>query len=104
MQMQAACFSVDVEPDCISYLKSFRGMEEGIYPLLAMLKEERVRGTFFTTGQVAEMYPEAVAAIIKDGHELGCHGFSRPHPYRQSRSRVRPRCVSSLGATRATRT
>src|SRR5262245_44564931 len=70
------CFSVDVEPDCISYLKSFRGMEEGIPPLLDMLDEEKILGTFFTTGQVAEMFPKVVKDIVVRGHELGCHGYS----------------------------
>lgn len=74
--MLKVCFSVDVEPDCVSYLKSFRGMEEGIHPLLDMLEEEGIKGTFFTTGQVAEMYPETIQKIVDRGHELGCHGYS----------------------------
>ena len=33
---------------------------------------------------------------------IGCHALV-PHPYMQSRSLIRPRCISSLGATMATR-
>jgi peptidoglycan/xylan/chitin deacetylase (PgdA/CDA1 family) len=70
------CFTVDVEPDCPPYLMGFRGIEEGMPPLLAMLAEERVPATFFTTGEVAQRYPEVVRAIVSDGHELACHGMT----------------------------
>jgi peptidoglycan-N-acetylglucosamine deacetylase len=65
-----------MEPDCMPYLDSFRGMEEGTDPLLKVLQEENVPSTFFTTGQVAEMYPEKVEQLVSLGHELGSHGFS----------------------------
>ncbi|GJL77804.1 MAG: polysaccharide deacetylase [Nitrospinaceae bacterium] len=45
-------------------------------PLLSMLQEENVPATFFTTGQVAEMYPEKAEKLVSLGHELGSHGFS----------------------------
>jgi len=35
-----------------------------------------VRGTFFTTGDVARRYPSVVRALVDAGHELGCHGDS----------------------------
>lgn len=65
-----------MEPDCMPYLDSFRGMEEGTDPLLKVLQEENVPATFFSTGQVAEMYPEKVEKLVSLGHELGSHGFS----------------------------
>lgn len=65
-----------MEPDCMPYLDSFRGMEEGTDPLLQVLQEENVPATFFTTGQVAEMYPEKVEKLVSEGHELGSHGFA----------------------------
>jgi peptidoglycan/xylan/chitin deacetylase (PgdA/CDA1 family) len=70
------CFTVDVEPDCPPYLTGFRGIEHGMPRLLAMLAEERVPATFFTTGEVAERYPGVVTAIVSDGHELACHGMT----------------------------
>ena len=69
-----ACFTVDVEHDCPPYLRSWRGIEEGLPRLLAMLAEEHVRATFFTAGDVVRRYPRAVQAIVDGGHELGCHG------------------------------
>src|SRR5918999_6156424 len=70
------CFTVDVEPDCPPYLTGFRGVEEGMPRLLAMLAEERVAATFFTTGEVARRYPDVVSAIVARGHELACHGMT----------------------------
>jgi len=69
--------TVDFEPDCPPYLSStFRGIEEGAPELLALFRERGVRATYFTTGQVAELYPGAVRALVAGGHELGCHGVT----------------------------
>jgi peptidoglycan/xylan/chitin deacetylase (PgdA/CDA1 family) len=69
-----AYFTVDVEHDCPPYLTTWRGIEEGMPRLLAMLREEQVPATCFTTGEVARRYPEIVRTIVEGGHELGCHG------------------------------
>lgn len=71
-----ACFSVDVEPDCPPFLTGYRGVEQGLPPLLDVLDELGVRGTFFTTGEVALRSPEAVSELVRRGHELGCHGLT----------------------------
>lgn len=66
-------FSVDVEADCPPFLTTWRGIEEGLPRLLDMLREEDVRATLFTTGEVARRYPQSVRAMLAYGHELGCH-------------------------------
>jgi peptidoglycan/xylan/chitin deacetylase (PgdA/CDA1 family) len=69
--------TVDFEPDCPPYLSStFRGIEEGAPALLALFADLGVRATYFTTGDVAARYPAAVHALLRDGHELGCHGVT----------------------------
>ncbi len=68
--------SVDVEQDCPPFLSTWRGVEEGMPRLLDLFQGERIRTTFFTTGQVAERYPQHVARLLWEGHELGCHGYS----------------------------
>jgi len=69
--------TVDFEPDCPPYLSStFRGIEEGAPALLALFKELGVRATYFTTGEVAARYPDAVRDLVRGGHELGCHGVT----------------------------
>lgn len=71
------CFTVDYEPDCPPWLvRTFRGVEEATAPLLALLAAEGVPATFFSTGVVAERYPDAIRAIVAAGHELGCHGHT----------------------------
>jgi peptidoglycan/xylan/chitin deacetylase (PgdA/CDA1 family) len=69
--------TVDFEPDCPPYLDStFRGIEHGAPRLLELFAAMDVRATYFTTGAVAERYPAAVAALLANGHELGCHGVT----------------------------
>jgi peptidoglycan-N-acetylglucosamine deacetylase len=72
----AVAFTVDLEPDCPPFLWGWRGVEEGMPRLLSLLREERVRATFFTTGDSARRYPDTVRALVADGHELACHGMS----------------------------
>jgi peptidoglycan/xylan/chitin deacetylase (PgdA/CDA1 family) len=71
-----ASFTCDLEPDCPPFLKGFRGVEEGLPKLLALLEALHIPATFFTTGEVAQKYPEAVRAVLAGGHELACHGMS----------------------------
>ncbi len=68
------CFTVDVEQDCPPFMETFRGIEEGMPRLLALLAQRGVAGTFFTTGEVARRYPDTIRAVVTAGHELGCHG------------------------------
>ena len=75
--MRCVSITVDFEPDCPPYLSStFRGIEEGAPRLLELFRELGVRATYFTTGEVADRYPDAVRALVANGHELGCHGVT----------------------------
>lgn len=51
------------------------GPDEGLKRILAMLKRQGLRATFFVPGAVCERYPEQVAAIAAQGHELAYHGY-----------------------------
>ena len=75
--MRRVSITVDFEPDCPPYLSStFRGIEEGAPKLLELFDATGVRATYFTTGEVAARYPDAVRAVVSAGHELGCHGVT----------------------------
>ena len=75
--MPRVCITVDFEPDCPPYLSStFRGIEEGAPALRALFAELGIPATYFTTAEVAARFPDAVRALVADGHELGCHGVS----------------------------
>jgi len=47
------------------------------YPrLFALLERRGLRATFFVEGWNGEHHPEAVAEIVRRGHELGMHGWT----------------------------
>ncbi len=52
---------------------------DGTEKILAILKKENVKGTFFLTGKFIEKYPTKVEMIIKFGSDIGNHSYS--HPY-----------------------
>jgi peptidoglycan/xylan/chitin deacetylase (PgdA/CDA1 family) len=69
-------FTVDLEPDCPPFLHGFRGIEQGTPALLDLLASEGLPATFFTTGEVATRYPATIERLVRDGHELACHGMT----------------------------
>src|SRR5581483_9259444 len=68
------CITVDVEHDCPPFLKTYRGVTDGLPRLLELLAEEGVPCTFFTTGDVARRFPDTCRRIVDTGHEPGCPG------------------------------
>jgi peptidoglycan-N-acetylglucosamine deacetylase len=66
--------TVDMEHDCLSAPKTYRGVIDGTPQLLRLFDERGINATFFTTGEVARLYPGTVRSIVDAGHELGCHG------------------------------
>ncbi|MGI6491688.1 MAG: polysaccharide deacetylase family protein [Pelotomaculum sp.] len=59
--------------------------EEYIPQILTVLKDNNVPATFFIGGQWAEDFPDLTKQIALDGHEVGNHGYSHPHPDNISR-------------------
>jgi polysaccharide deacetylase family protein (PEP-CTERM system associated) len=43
--------------------------------LLALLRNQQVKATFFVLGYVADRHPELIERIVDDGHEIGVHGY-----------------------------
>jgi peptidoglycan/xylan/chitin deacetylase (PgdA/CDA1 family) len=95
-----AAFTCDLEPDCPPYLKGFRGVEQGLPKLLRTLEELGLRATFFTTGEVAQTYPEAVRAVLAGGHELACHGMTHTAFTTMSRDQAQDEIVESTAILR----
>lgn len=78
-------FTVDVEeyfhPTAIGHhfpMEDWDGLERRspavMNPLLELLDEHDVRGTFFIVGWLAEREPAMVRAIVAAGHEIASHG------------------------------
>ena len=53
------------------------GPKVGAWRLLDLLEREQVRAVFYTSGVVAERYPELPAAITGRGHVVAAHGWSQ---------------------------
>ncbi|MCX8195553.1 MAG: polysaccharide deacetylase family protein [Acidilobaceae archaeon] len=94
-----AVVSFDVEMDAPPYLNSWRGIDEGLPKILEVLRDYRVRATFFTIGMLASVRPKAVYSIVEEGHELACHGYDHRRldkmPLREAANNVRA-CLKAL--------
>ncbi|MHA1993559.1 MAG: polysaccharide deacetylase family protein [Candidatus Hodarchaeales archaeon] len=56
------------------------GPKAGVPRILRLLKKYNIKAGFFIPGEVAELYPDTVTDIYKDGHEIGHHGYSHKNP------------------------
>lgn len=54
--------------------------EEYIPRMLEIFQRENVRITFFLGGSWVKSHPELAQKIAAQGHELGNHSFTHPHP------------------------
>lgn len=52
----------------------------GVYRLINLLNEHGLRGTFCINGRCCEVFPEAVAQIVKSGHDVAGHGWLQDQP------------------------
>ncbi|MFQ5682770.1 MAG: polysaccharide deacetylase family protein [Candidatus Binatia bacterium] len=53
------------------------GGRTGIWRLMKTLAEVRVRSTVCVSGRSAELFPEAVKQLHRQGHELAAHGYTQ---------------------------
>jgi len=51
------------------------GAKIGVPKILELLRDHNLKATFFVPGWTAEKYVDRVEAILKDGHEVGHHGY-----------------------------
>ncbi|MBS2036912.1 polysaccharide deacetylase family protein [bacterium] len=73
---QSFLFSIDLEdirarlPD--GHTRPAR-VTQNTQRFLAFLRGQRARCTFFVVGELADAEPDLIAAIMEEGHEIGCH-------------------------------
>jgi len=72
-------------------------LEEGVDALLRLMAENEAQGTFFILGPVAESYPRLVQRIDREGHEVGCHGWSHDLLYEMKPERMREETKRATG-------
>lgn len=70
----------DTQEKAVALMFNVDWGEEIIPGLLDVLKEKQVKATFFISGRFAKKFPEITLKIAKEGHEIGNHGYSHPHP------------------------
>ena len=74
--------------------------------LLDIFRRHRFRATFFTLGIVAREHPELIRAIVRDGHEIACHGDAHdqvsklgPEGFRDDLRRAKDAIRQACGVT-----
>ena len=78
--MRVCCFTNDLEATSI-YGEPYRHdiarnvCDEALPALLALYKKYGVRATFYCLASYAKDYPQVVEMIMRDGHEVACHGL-----------------------------
>ena len=61
-------------------------VERNIDVVLGLLADSGSKATFFTLGWIAERYPQLVARIVAEGHELASHGYGHHRATDQHRA------------------
>ncbi|NEY36825.1 glycosyltransferase [Streptomyces sp. PRKS01-65] len=56
--------------------------------VLDVLKKHDAHAVFFVTGTMASRYPDLVARMVDEGHEIGLHTFNHPDLSFQSKERI----------------
>lgn len=75
MEQQDAGSSLPVRRKCMALT-----FDDGPYPpytgrLLDVLKEKKIRATFFLVGEQARLHPDLVRRMVDEGHTIGLHAF-----------------------------
>ena len=64
----------------ISLEEGVKVSSAGLLKILELLKRCEVKATIFVTGNFARINPKLVLQIMKDGHEMACHGVDHFEP------------------------
>ena len=64
----------------ISLEEGIKVSAEGLEKILVLCEKKGIKATFFVTGNFAKARPDLVKRIIREGHEVGCHGVDHFEP------------------------
>ncbi len=64
----------------ISLEEGIKVSKSGVERILELLERCGIRATFFVTGNFASSAPELVCRMVREGHEVGCHGVDHFNP------------------------
>jgi polysaccharide deacetylase family protein (PEP-CTERM system associated) len=87
-----AAFTVDVEDwyqSCIDFDAPItERVLRNVDRILEVLDDNGIKATFFVQGLVAETFPDLVASLVADGHEVQSHGYSHRPLFKMGRSEL----------------
>jgi peptidoglycan/xylan/chitin deacetylase (PgdA/CDA1 family) len=66
--------------------------------VLDVLKEKKVKGTFFLLGSSVAKYPDVVRRIVDEGHVIGSHSWSHPRLSKATLERMQKEVLYSEDA------
>lgn len=79
-------YTVDCEHDFGGRTDGVEGLDRGIPLILKLFREHDIKGLFFVSTEVLEKRRSLVCDIVKEGHEIGNHGYFHTcfkEPWRQ---------------------
>ncbi len=79
-------WTVDVEGDWGGRVNTYDGIDKGLPLIYKTFKRNNVKGLFFISTELLKDRPGVVSEIIREGHEIACHGhfhFCFDEPWRQ---------------------
>ncbi|OIJ15488.1 polysaccharide deacetylase family sporulation protein PdaB [Anaerobacillus arseniciselenatis] len=72
----SAIYKAEIKEKKVALTFNISWGEEKAIPILDVLKEKDINNaTFFLSASWAERHPDIVERIVKDGHEIGSHGY-----------------------------
>lgn len=96
----ACAITFDIDADSLIHISKPADAHNRLYPIsmgrygptvaipriLETYKRLGLTQSFFAPGWVVEQYPDVMEAILKDGHEIGHHGYLHEDPTKHSAS------------------
>ena len=78
------------------------GPQVGVPRILETYRRYGLRQTFFVPAWCIEQYPQAVEGMVKDGHEVGFHGYIHEAPNSLARTRSTIGCSARSPSSKST--
>lgn len=70
----------------------------GVERIRQLLQVHKIQATFFVPGHTIESFPDAVSALVDDGHEIAHHGWTHRRPSDLTRDEERDELVRANAA------
>lgn len=106
-----AVITMDVEDWYHTYFPEYDvdrtiSLLDGLDVALKIMNEQKVKGSFFVVGEIAEKLSEKIQEMDKEGHDIACHNWVHLRPvtmeidvYQEQLVRAKEKLESILGHT-----